>query len=99
MKSTKECKLPLSQLADNVREGHILSGLTHRSLIYTLKICDTGCKAIFDNTNTHIIKNEQLILTGTGYTKKVICRVPLKNLRNNQQIGKSQNIESTVHNT
>ena len=46
--SNTACTLELTQFPDKGREAHLLSGLSHSSHISTGKLCDAGCKSIFD---------------------------------------------------
>ena len=56
MTSTKKCEFSFPKKKPKAREGHILEGLTHSSLIYDRKMCDSGYKTLFTHTNIHIIK-------------------------------------------
>ena len=76
MKPTKAWKLALPQLPEKNQEGQISSGLTYRSLIPIINMCDIGWKAVFTKTNVHIIKIGQQILTATRYTTTGLWGLP-----------------------
>ena len=50
-------------------EAHIVPRLSHSSLISTKKICEAGCKVVFDEEECRIYCKDELVLSG-GRDKK-----------------------------
>ena len=69
--------MELPQLPKDSREGHILEGLTHSPLISIVKMCYSGCKAVFTHTNFHIIKKGVNIIIVTRDKTSGLWILPL----------------------
>ena len=54
MTSTHTCNLDIPWLPNHVTEANIVTGLAHASLISTRKVCDAGCKVIFDTNKCRV---------------------------------------------
>ena len=81
--TTQACQLSLPQLPDKAREAHIIPGLTHSSLVSIGKLCDEGCEATFNKKEVHIIKDNEIILTGQRDLHTGLWRIPLTDATTN----------------
>ena len=64
IQSTHTCNLDIPWLPNHVTEAHIVSGLSHSSLISTRKFCAAGYKVIFGEDECRIYKDDTLVLVG-----------------------------------
>ena len=67
----------LATLPEGAREAHILSGLSHRSLISIVKLCDSGCESIFNQHTMAVTKDEHVLLQVTRDVMTGLWRVPI----------------------
>ena len=64
IKSTHTGNLDIPWLLDTMTACHIVPGLAFSSLLSTCKLCDAGCKVLFDAGKRRVYFEGQLILTG-----------------------------------
>jgi hypothetical protein len=78
MQATHSVHIPLAPpLSKQAQQGQVLDGLKTGSLISIGKLCDDDCIAIFSKFNVIIIKNSQLIITGTRNGRNGLWNIPL----------------------
>ena len=79
MKSTHSVQVPLApQLSKSAQHGHVLDGLkTGSALISIGQLCDDDCAAIFTKFNVKIIKDGNIIITGTRDSQNGLWTIPL----------------------
>jgi hypothetical protein len=78
MQATHSVHIPLAlPLSKQAQQGHVLDGLKTGSLISIGKLCDDDCIAIFSKFNVKIIKDSQLIITGTRDDRNGLWNIPL----------------------
>jgi len=63
-KSTHTCYLRIPGLPKELREAHIVPGLSHSSLISIKKLCKGGCVVIFKDEICEVYYRGALALTG-----------------------------------
>lgn len=76
---THKCILDLPGLPEKTREGHVVPGLTSRSLISVVTLCNTGCKVTFTKVNVKVTYNGKVVLPGSKYDRTGLWMVPLNN--------------------
>ena len=54
IKSTATCTLALTDLPLKAREAHIITGLSHHSLILVVTLCNAGCNIKFTKIGCHV---------------------------------------------
>ena len=77
--STHTCTLNLTQLPTRAREGHIIPGLTSRSLMSVIKPCKAGCEVTFTKIYCEVKHLGRIILRGSKCTRKVLWMIKLDN--------------------
>ena len=60
--STRTCNFNIQWLPGIMTGSHIVSGLTHLSLISTRKNCNAGCKVMFDEDGCRVYYKGKLVL-------------------------------------
>ena len=53
-RSTHTCYLRIAGLPKELRKGHIVPGLSHSSLVSIRKLCQGGCKVVFQKRECEI---------------------------------------------
>ena len=74
IQSNISCKILLTQLTAKGMEIHLLPGLSHRYIISIEKICDAGCKTIFDKHTVTIKRMKRMITKGCrDHQNGILC--------------------------
>ena len=63
-RSSHTCHLRIPNLLKELREAHIVPGLSHSSLISIKKLCRGGCEVIFKDDTCEVWYKTKLVLTG-----------------------------------
>lgn len=66
------CNLDMPWLPLGMKEGHIVPGLEHLSLVSTKKFCEAGCKVVFNEQECRVYYNDELVLCG-GRDERYKC--------------------------
>ena len=61
---THTCNLDMPWLPLGMKEGHIVPGLEHLSLVSTKKLCKAGCRVVFNEQECRVYYNDELVLCG-----------------------------------
>ena len=75
--STHTCNLNIPWLPAFTTEAHIVPGMAHSFLISIKKICNGGCKVIYDETEVRVIYNRKLVLSGGRHTRTNLWLFPI----------------------
>ena len=73
-RSTHTCYLRIPNLPKELREGHIVPGLSHSSLVSIKKLCRGGCKVIFKEEECEVRYRGKTVLTGRAIGAKCAFR-------------------------
>ena len=76
-KSTHTCELRIPGLPKKLREGHIVPGLSHSSLLSIKKLTRGGCIVIFKDDVCEIYYKKKLVLTGRSMGPGDLWIVPI----------------------
>ena len=76
-KSTHTCVLRIPGLPEKLREGHVVPGLSHSSLLSIKKLTRGGCIVIFRDEICEIFYNNKLVLTGRSVGPGGLWVVPI----------------------
>ena len=76
-KSTHTCELRIPGLPKKLREGHIVPGLSHSSLLSVKKLTRGGCIVIFKDDVCEIYYKKKLVLTGRSMGPGGLWVVPI----------------------
>ena len=76
LQSTHTCNLDIPWLPKEATEAHIIPGLAHSSLISTRKLCNAGCKVVFEDECRVYYKGE-LVLRGPRDPTTDLWRLPI----------------------
>ena len=71
------CNLDIPWLPDALTEAHIVPGLSHSSLISTIKFADAGCKVLFDMNKCRVNYKGALVLTGKRDEATGLWNIPI----------------------
>jgi hypothetical protein len=72
------CNILLTELPPQARQGHILPGLVHNSLISVGQLCDNGCSVTFTQDQVTVSKKGKHLMYGARDPKSRLWRVNLK---------------------
>jgi hypothetical protein len=66
MQATQTAKLPILSLPYAARKAHLFPALSSSTLKSSERLCNHGCKAIFNTSTVNVIKNKKTIMRGHG---------------------------------
>ena len=74
--SIKPRLLNFPALPDESCEGHILTSLTHRSLVSIINICNAWCTDLFKSKQVTIKPNNKIVIQGPRYRRNGLWKPP-----------------------
>jgi hypothetical protein len=77
IQSSHTCNLLLTDLPHQARQGHILHGLVHNSIISVGQLCDNECSVTFTYDQVMVSRKGKVVMYGSRDPKSRLWRVNL----------------------
>ena len=77
IQSTAMCTLAMPDLPSKAREAHIISGLSHHSLLSVVTLYNAGCEVKFTKIGCYVKYWGKIVMKGAKCTKTGLWMVPL----------------------